>query len=104
MPARYTHRDVTLPRVDAIAAKDGAGTLWMALTNVDPGGRSKSARASGTPVRTASGEVLTAAAVDSVNTFDAPRTVTPQPVSARVQGDQISVALPPKSVTVLAVR
>ena len=36
--------------------------------------------------------------------FDAPRTVTPQAVSARVQGDQINVALPPKSVTVLSVR
>ena len=42
---RYTHRDLTLPRVDAIAANDGAGTLWMALTNVDPVRRSKSARA-----------------------------------------------------------
>ena len=101
----YTHRDFTLPRVDAIAAKDGAGTLWMALTNIDPVRPIEiSARVSGTAVRTATGEVLTAAAVDSVNTFDAPRTVTPQAVSARVQGDQISVALPPKSVTVLSVR
>ena len=32
----YTHGDITLPRVDAIAAKDAAGTLWLALTNVDP--------------------------------------------------------------------
>jgi len=101
----YTHRDLTLPRVDAIAAKDSAGTLWMALTNIDPVRPIEiSARVSGTAVLTATGEVLTAAAVDSVNTFDAPRTVTPQPVSARVQDDQISVALPPKSVTVLSVR
>jgi Alpha-L-arabinofuranosidase C-terminal domain len=60
--------------------------------------------ARGAAVRTATGEVLTAAAVDSVNTFDAPRTVTPQAVSAQVQGDQISVALPPKSGTLLSVR
>ena len=33
---RYTHGDIALPRVDAIAAKDDAGTLWLALTNVDP--------------------------------------------------------------------
>ena len=91
--------------MDTIAAKDGAGTLWMALTNVDPVRPVEiSARVSGVPVRTATGEVLTAAAVDSVNSFVAPRTVTPQAVSARVQGDQISVALPPKSVTVLSVR
>ena len=33
---RYTHGDITLPRVDAMAAKDKAGTLWLALTNIDP--------------------------------------------------------------------
>src|SRR4029453_2918894 len=32
----YTHGDITLPRVDAVAAKDAAGRLWLALTNVDP--------------------------------------------------------------------
>ena len=32
----YTHGDIALPRVDAIAAKDASGTLWLALTNVDP--------------------------------------------------------------------
>ena len=28
----YTHGDVRLPRVDAIAAKDAAGKLWLAVT------------------------------------------------------------------------
>ena len=32
----YTHGSVTLPRVDAIAAKDAAGKLWLAITNLDP--------------------------------------------------------------------
>ena len=32
----YTHGDITLPRVDAIAAKDASGTLWLAFTNLDP--------------------------------------------------------------------
>ena len=32
----YTHGTITLPRVDAIAAKDASGTLWLALTNLDP--------------------------------------------------------------------
>src|SRR5256884_6082841 len=32
----YTHGDITLPRADAIAAKDRAGKLWLAITNVDP--------------------------------------------------------------------
>jgi alpha-N-arabinofuranosidase len=52
----------------------------------------------------ASGETLTASAIDSVNTFDAPKTVAPRPVSAQVQGDRLTLTLDPKSVTVLAVR
>src|SRR6185369_11316782 len=32
----YAHGSITLPRVDAIAAKDTAGRLWLAVTNLDP--------------------------------------------------------------------
>ena len=101
----YTHGDVTLPRIDAIAARDAAGTLWLAVTNLDPTRPVDiAARLSGIGGKTATGETLTAPAVDSVNTFDAPETVTPKPVSAKVQGDQLTLTLEPKSVTVLSVR
>jgi alpha-L-arabinofuranosidase len=101
----YTHGTVTLPRVDAIAAKDASGVLWLALTNIDPTRPVDiSARVAGTSLKTAAGETLTAAAVDSVNTFDVPKTVVPKPVSAKVQGDQLTLTLEPKSVTVLSVR
>jgi alpha-N-arabinofuranosidase len=39
-----------------------------------------------------------------VNTFDNPKAVVPKPVTARLQGDQLTLTLEPKSVTVLAVR
>ena len=101
----YTHGDITLPRVDAIAAKDRAGTLWLAMTNIDPARPAEIAvRLAGVSPKTATGETLTASAVDSVNTFDAPKTVVPKPVTAKVQGDQVLLTLEPKSVTVLAVR
>ena len=101
----YTHGDVTLPRVDAIAGKDAAGTLWLAVTNLDPARPVEiAARLAGIRPRTAAGETLTAAAVDSVNTVEAPNAVTPKPVSAKVQGDRLTVRLEPKSVTVLSVR
>jgi alpha-L-arabinofuranosidase len=101
----YTNGSVTLPRVDAIAARDKAGVLWLAITNVDPTRPvDVSARFAGANLKTAAGETLTAAAVDSVNTFDAPRTVVPKPASAKVQGEQLTVTLEPKSVTVLSVR
>ena len=61
-------------------------------------------RLSGVRAGTAAGETLTAAAVDAVNTFEAPRTVAPKPISAKVQGDRLTLTLAPKSVTVLSVR
>jgi alpha-L-arabinofuranosidase len=62
------------------------------------------AQLTGITPTSASGEMLTAGAVDSVNTFDAPGTVSPKPVSAIIQSGQVSVTLAPKSVTVLSIR
>ncbi len=102
---RYTHGAITLPRVDAIAARDGSGTLWLSLTNLDPTRPAEiAASLVGTTVASASGETLTAPAVDSVNTFDAPEAVAPRPASATVQNGRLTVTLAPKSVTVLALR
>jgi alpha-N-arabinofuranosidase len=101
----YTHGPITLPRVDAIAARDAGGTLWLAITNLDPTRPvDVSARLAGITATSATGETLTAPAVDSVNTFESPRSVVPKPLSAHVQGDRLEVTLEPKSVTVLAVR
>ena len=85
----YTHGDITLPRVDAIAAKDAAGKLWLAVTNVDPDRPAKiAATCRGLTPRSAAGETLTGPGVDSVNTFEAPTTVAPKPIAAKVQGDR----------------
>jgi alpha-N-arabinofuranosidase len=100
----YTHGDVALPRVDAIAAKDKAGKLWLAITNVDPNQPAEiEISLSGMTGKIANGETLTAPKVDSVNTFDAPNTVVPKPISAKVQGGKVSLKLEPKSVTVISV-
>lgn len=101
----YTHGDVTLPRVDAIAAKDTAGTLWLAVTNLDPTRPVEvTARMAGIIPRIADGETLTAAAVDSVNTVENPKHVTPRPVAVKVQNGRLAMTLDPKSVTVVSVR
>ena len=53
---------ITLPRVDAIAAKDASGTLWLALTNVDPHRPAEIATTlAGITPRSAAGETLTGA-------------------------------------------
>jgi alpha-L-arabinofuranosidase len=100
----YTHDNITLPRVDAIAAKDANGKLWLAMTNLDPNQVVEvEASLAGITAKSAIGETLTAPKVDSVNTFDTPNTVVPKPVSAKVQGGKLALKLEPKSVTVVSV-
>jgi alpha-N-arabinofuranosidase len=100
----YTHGSVTLPRLDAIAAKDTSGKLWLAVANLDPN-RPVTVEASlaGLEPKSAAGETLTAPRVDSVNTFEAPDAVAPKPVSAKVHGGTVALTLEPKSVTVVSV-
>jgi alpha-N-arabinofuranosidase len=100
----YTHGDISLPRVDAIAARDTGGKLWLAITNLDPNHAVEvDAGVAGITAKSAMGETLTAPKVDSINKFDAPNTVVPKPVSAKVQGDKLVLELAPKSVTVVSV-
>ena len=100
----YTHGDITLPRVDAIAAKDTPGKLWIAITNIDPNKPAEiEALLGGINAKSAKGETLTAPKVDSVNTFDAPNTVVTKSVLAKVEGGKLAVKLEPKSVTVISV-
>ncbi len=100
----YTHGDISLPRVDAIAAKDASGRLWLEITNLDPNQSMEiEATLAGSTGKTAVGETLTAPKVDSVNTFEAPNTVVPKPVSATVQGGKLTLKLEPKSVTVISI-
>jgi alpha-N-arabinofuranosidase len=95
---------VTLPRVDAIAAKDTSGRLWLAVTNLDPNKPlTVEATLAGVAPKSAAGETLTAPKVDSVNTFDAPSTVSPKPIQAQVRGGTVALTLEPKSVTVVSV-
>jgi alpha-N-arabinofuranosidase len=100
----YTHDNITLPRVDAIAAKDKDGKLWLELTNLDPNQPVEiGASIAGITPKSAAGQTLTAPKVDSVNTFAAPNTVAPKAIAAKVQGGRLTLKLEPKSVTVVSV-
>ena len=100
----YTHGDITLPRLDAIAGKDTAGKLWLGITNVDPNQAVEvEISLTGINAKSATGETLTAPKVDSVNTFNSPNTVTTKSVSAKIQGRKLALRLEPKSVTVISV-
>jgi alpha-N-arabinofuranosidase len=100
----YRKGDVTVPRVDAVAARDVAGHLWLALTNVDPTEPTTMVvNVPGVAARSATGEILTAPAVDSHNTFDRPNRVQPVPYRGSVSGGKLRFELPAKSVAVVRV-
>ena len=98
----YTHGAITLPRVDAFAARDAAGKLWLTVTNIDP---DRPARIDlsllGLTVRGARGEVLTAPRFDSVNSFATPDVVVPKPFTGSPSGSGVTLNLPAKSVVVV---
>ena len=100
----YTHGNVSLPRIDAIAAKDKDGKLWLEVTNVDPNQPVEiDLNMSGVAAKSATGETLTAPRVDSINTFDAPHKVVPKSISAKAESGKLTLKLEPKSVTVVSV-
>jgi alpha-N-arabinofuranosidase len=99
----YRYRDIALPRVDAVAARDASGKIWLALVNVDPN-RPATLTTSIASARGASGEVLTAATVDAHNRFESPREVAPRPFAGRLVAGQLQFELPPKSVAVVQVQ
>ena len=100
----YAHGEISLPRLDAIAAKDSSGKLWLEITNLDPN-RSTDIEVTlaGLAPKKAVGQTLTAPKVDSVNTFESPNAVVPKPISGKVEGGTITLKLEPRSVTVLSV-
>ena len=98
----YTQGSVTLPRLDAIAAKDKSGKLWLEVTNIDPQHSAEIAiDLTGSAAKSAHGETLTAPAVDSINTFDTPHTIMPKPIAATIEDGKLTLKLEPKSVTVV---
>ncbi len=97
----YRYGDLTLPGVDASAFRDKAGRLHVALVNLDPHvAKSVELTAPSERFGSAKGTVLTAPAVNSVNTFDKPDTVVPRPIEAKVRGGKVTVEMPPMAVAV----
>ncbi|GAA0527204.1 alpha-N-arabinofuranosidase [Rhizomicrobium palustre] len=97
----YKFGDITLPKVDAVAAKTKDGKIVIALTNIDAKSPASFSVKLPGALGTAKGEVLSAPKLDSVNSFTAPETVKPKAVSATVTDGTLSITLAPASVTVL---
>jgi len=102
----YTLGAVGVPALSVSAARAADGSILVALANLDPNrALSVSGTLAGFAARKVTGSILSAAAMDARNTFEAPHTVEPRRFDgAQLLGGKLSVSLPPKSVVVLSVR
>ncbi len=91
---------VTLPRLDAVAARSTSGQLWLAVTNLDPN-QPVRVELTDPAIKNAVGEILSSAKIDSVNTFDAATAVSPKPITGHVSGHTVTLTLAPHSVAVV---
>ena len=101
----YKFDKITLPKVDAVAAKGKDGKIWLALINLDPNNSTNvTANIPGITATSAVGEVLTAASFNTINNFEAPNAVAPKPYNAKAENGSLVLSLAPHSVTVVELR
>jgi alpha-N-arabinofuranosidase len=93
--------DLTLPRIDAVAARSKSGQLWLAITNVDPN-RPARVELTNPAIKSATGEILSSPKMDSVNTFENVNVVSPRPITGKLSGHKITLILSPHSIAVVS--
>lgn len=99
----YSLGTYTVPAVQASAVRATDGRVHIALANLDPNRASKlSLQLDGIKAKAVSGRILTAGSITALNTFDKPEAVKPVSFKgAKLQGKQLTIELPAKSVVVL---
>ena len=102
--AGYVHGDESIPAVSVSASRDKAGKVYLSLCSLDPNrGMDVACTVRGFVPSGVTGRILTAEAINAHNTFEHPDVVQPAPFGgAQLAGESLSIALPPRSVVVLA--
>jgi alpha-L-arabinofuranosidase len=102
----YNKNEWTMKAVSASAVRGRDGAIHIGLTNVDPNrATTLTVKLDGIAGASVTGRVLTAAAMDAHNTFDAPDTVKPAAFAgATLANGVLTVAMPAKSIVMLDVK
>jgi alpha-N-arabinofuranosidase len=102
----YKMGQAAVPSVSASASRDKEGRLHLSIVNLDPNRSVDIATTiTGSTIKNVSGEVLTSAAMNAMNTFDNPNAIKPAPFSGyKRQDSQLMLSIPAKSVVVLELR
>lgn len=102
----YKMGQASVPTLHASASRDNTGKLHLSLVNLDPHRSAQMiVKLVGATGKNVTGRVLTAPAINTINTFDKPDVVKPAPFTGtQLQGEQLTLRLPSKSIVVLAIR
>lgn len=102
----YKLGNASLPSLSAAASRDTEGRLHLSLVNLDPNRAAEiNANILGSVIKTITGEVLTAPAMNAMNTFDGRNNVKPAPFNEyKLEGSQLMLTIPAKSVVVLELK
>ncbi len=102
--APYRFGDMAVPGVSGTASVDSSGRTHVSLANLDARqARRVTLQVQGAKPGPLRGQVLTAPAIDSHNSFEAPPVVAPRAFTdARWSGNTLTVELPARSVVTLA--
>jgi len=102
----YAMEGRDLPELSVSASKDKNGLVHISLVNIDPSKKiNLLIDLRGGTYSGVTGRILTSAALNAHNTFEAPETVKPEEFrDARLKNNIISLDMPPKSIIVLEVR
>lgn len=101
----YTLGEISIPAVSATAAKAKDGFVYLALVNANPNkAETAEIKLDGIQINSVSGQLLTADAMDTHNTFAKPEAVKPTAFSAKAKNGKLSLELPAKSILVVKVQ
>ncbi|MEW6131181.1 MAG: alpha-N-arabinofuranosidase [Acidobacteriota bacterium] len=99
----YKLEQASVPSLNVSASRDKDGKLHLSIVNLDPNRAIEiTTSVAGATVKNIKGEVLTAAMMNAINTFDKPNAIKPAPFSGyKIQDTQVILNIPAKSVVVL---
>ena len=102
----YKLGDSSVPSLSVSASRDSQGRVHLSIVNLDPNKAAEITMTTwGGAIKSVTGEALTAPAVNAMNTFDSPNVVKPEPFSGfKLEGSQLNLRIPSKSVVVLELR
>ena len=102
----YKSGEASVASLSVSASRDAEGRVHVSVVNLDPNQSAEiTATFSGGPIKTVTGELLTASAMNAMNTFDRPNTLAPAPFKTyKLAGTQLDLSVPAKSVVVLELR